>query len=280
MKRVAIICKRGAAPPEILREIIPWLRRRGVEVLLEAEGARAMGEAEAPEDFSRAEMAVVLGGDGTMLRAARLFAEKPCGLLGVNLGGLGFITEVSRKDLLDTLDVALNDGCPSEERMMLTASVKRGEETAAGFIVLNDVVIHRGELARVIDLEASVNGTYVNVFKSDGLIISTPTGSTAYSLSAGGPIIHPTLDCMLITPICPHTLTNRPLLLPGDAEIRISLKSEAEGVLLTLDGQTGFRLIKGDLVEIRKSPSRTRLLLPPKRDYYHVLRTKLRWGER
>ena len=146
--------------------------------------------------------------------------------------------------------------------------------------MLNDVVINKGALARIIDLETYINKAYVTIFKADGLIVSTPTGSTAYSLSAGGPVLYPTLDCIILTPICPHTLTNRPTVLPDDALIEIILKSASEDVFLTLDGQVGFSLMKDDVVEIKRSPFKTRLIIPLERDYFQILRTKLKWGER
>jgi NAD+ kinase len=284
MKSAAILSKEGSVPLEITGKLVPWLRERGVEVLLEAETAGAMGDEKAagPDRFFGADMAVVLGGDGTMLRAARLFAGRSTPLLGVNLGGLGFITEVHKDELFDALDRILRGGCPTEERMMLRAHVIRGGGRAAEFTALNDVVINKGKLARLIVLETSVNGSHVNVLKSDGLIVSTPTGSTAYSLSAGGPIVCPTVECLLFTPICPHTLTNRPIVLGGDALVEITLKSDAkeDEVLLTLDGQSGVTLMKDDVVKVSKSPHRTTLLLPTERDHFHILRTKLRWGER
>lgn len=282
MKRVAVICKKGNATEAVLRQMLPWFESNGIKALLEEETAGAMGiEGVKEADLAiGADIAVVLGGDGTMLRAARLFAEAETPLLGVNLGGLGFITEVCMDEVLEALEVALKGNCPSEKRMMLSARVARGGKTAAEYTVLNDVVIHRGEIARLVELEATVNGSYVNVFRADGLIVSTPTGSSAYSLSAGGPLLYPTLECIVVTPVCPHTLTNRPVVLPGDSAVQISLRSDTEGVLLTLDGQAGFTLVRDDVVEVRKSPFVTTLLLPGKRDHFEVLRTKLKWGER
>lgn len=283
MQKIGIICKIGRPEPaEILKEFLPWLRSKGYDVFPDSETAALLNM----NGFSRAEIPamvdiiVVLGGDGTMLGVARLVGDKGIPILGVNLGGLGFITEVSRDEIFDAVGKVLSGSCSVEERIMLTAFVIRHGEKIADFIVLNDVVVNKGALARIIDLETYINNSYVTTFKADGLIIATPTGSTAYSLSAGGPILYPTLNSIALTPICPHTLTNRPIVLPDDFTIEIILMSESEDVFLTLDGQVGFSLKKDDLIEIKKSAFTTRLLIPCERDYFQVLRTKLKWGER
>ena len=283
MKKIGIISKLGKPePPEILRELIPWITEKGYSVFIDQETASIMGikgyqRSEIPD---LVDVVVVLGGDGTMLSAARLVAEKGLPILGVNLGGLGFITEVNRSEIYSALEKMLEGKCSVEERMMIQADILRHGERIATHTVLNDVVITKSALARIIYLETYVDRSYVTTFKSDGLIISTPTGSTAYNLSAGGPIIYPALDCIVLTPICPHTLTNRPIVLTGESLIEVSLKSESEDVFLTLDGQVGFSLRKDDVVEIRKSAYKTRLLMPCERDYFQVLREKLKWGER
>jgi NAD+ kinase len=227
-----------------------------------------------------ADMMMVLGGDGTMLSAARLVVGKGVPILGINLGGLGFITEVNRNEIYDALEKVLLDKCMVEERIMLSAFVHRAGKKVAEFIVLNDAVINKGAPARIIDIETYVNHSYVSTFKADGLIISSPTGSTAYSLSAGGPILYPTLNCIVLTPICPHTLTNRPIVLPDSFTLELVVRSGMDDVFLTLDGQSGFPLKKDDTVEVKKSEFFTRLLIPCHRDYFNVLRTKLKWGER
>jgi NAD+ kinase len=229
---------------------------------------------------SLSEIIIVLGGDGTMLSTCRLVADKGVPVLGINIGGLGFITEVQLDELYETMEKVLSGECPIEERLMLTAQVRRLGELIAEYIVLNEVVINKAALARIIDLETYVNQNYVTTFKADGLIISTPTGSTAYSLSAGGPILYPTLDNIIITPICPHTLTNRAMVLPGDSIIKVILRSPTERVYLTMDGQVGFSVMQNDVIEVSKAPFKTRLLIPCDRDYFHILRTKLKWGER
>lgn len=283
MQRIGIICKIGRPEPvEILKEFLPWLRNKGYEVFLDIETAGLLNM----EGYSRsqipslADVIIVLGGDGTMLGIARLVGDRGVPILGVNLGGLGFITEVNRDEIFEAVEKVLAGSCSIEERIMLTAVVHRQGERIADFVVLNDVVINKGALARIIDLETYINNSYVTTFKADGLIISTPTGSTAYSLSAGGPILYPTLNSIVLTPICPHTLTNRPIVLPDDFTVEIILRSESEDVFLTLDGQVGFSLRKNNIIEVKKSEFTTKLLMPCERDYFQVLRTKLKWGER
>jgi len=283
MKKIGIVSKAGRPEPiEILKGFLPWLNNKGLEVFLDTETAsllkmKGYSSADMP---SLVDMIIVLGGDGTMLNVARLVCEKGVPILGVNLGGLGFITEVQKEEVCNAMDKTLSGEYAVEERLMLTAHIHRHGEKIAEYTVLNDVVINKGALARIIDLETYINKTYVTIFKADGLIVSTPTGSTAYSLSAGGPVLYPTLDCIILTPICPHTLTNRPTVLPDDVLIEIILKSVSEDVFLTLDGQVGFSLRKNDVVEIKRSPFKTRLIIPFERDYFQILRTKLKWGER
>jgi NAD+ kinase len=283
MKKIGIICKVGRPEPaEILKEFLPWLRNKGYEVFLDSETAGLLNMEGHQRSLipSLSDVIIVLGGDGTMLGVARLVSDRGVPILGVNLGGLGFITEVNRDEIFEAVEKVLAGRCSIEERIMLTAIVHRHGERIADFVVLNDVVINKGALARIIDLETYINNSYVTTFKADGLIISTPTGSTAYSLSAGGPILYPTLNSIVLTPICPHTLTNRPIVVPDDFNIEIMMRSESEDVFLTLDGQVGFSLKKNDAIEVKKSDFTTKLLMPCERDYFQVLRTKLKWGER
>jgi NAD+ kinase len=283
MKKIGIICKPGRPEPlEILKELLPWLGRRGYETLVDSEAAAALGmQGRAREEIAaEVDAVLVLGGDGTMLGVSRLVAERGIPILGVNLGSMGFITEVNREEIYEAVDTMLSGTCSVEERLMLSAGVLRDGERIAEYTVLNDVVINKSALARIVDLDAFINGVYVTTFKADGLIISTPTGSTAYSLSAGGPILYPSLDSILLTPICSHTLTNRPIVLPDNFTIRVILKTVSEDVYLTLDGQMGFSLRKDDVIEVNKSPYKTRLFIPCERDYFNILRTKLKWGER
>ncbi|MEW6117981.1 MAG: NAD(+)/NADH kinase [Nitrospirota bacterium] len=283
MKKIGIICKMGRPEPvEILRGFLPWLNERGYEVFLESRTADMLGmQGYASEQIpGLADMVIVLGGDGTMLGVARMVGGRGIPILGINLGGLGFITEIGRDEIFSAVEKVLAGDCSVEERIMLAAFVHRQERQIADFVVLNDVVINKGALARIIELETYVNNFYVSTFRADGLIVATPTGSTAYSLSAGGPILYPTLNSIVMTPICPHTLTNRPIVLPDDSVIEVIMRSESEDVQLTLDGQVGFSLQKGDKVAIRKSGFTTKLLIPRERDYFQVLREKLKWGGR
>jgi NAD+ kinase len=283
MKKIGIISKTGiVTPSEILKGLLPWLRQKGFETYIDIETASILEI----EGYSRSQIPllsdiiIVFGGDGSMLSACRLVGDKGVPILGVNIGGLGFITEVQKDELYEILEKVLSGECPTEERIMLTACVFRNNERVAEYIAMNDVVVNKGALARIIDLETYVDKDYVNTFKADGLIVSTPTGSTAYALSAGGPILYPTLSCIVLAPICPHTLTNRPIVLPDNVNIEIVLRSHTEDVFLTLDGQVGFPLKMNDIVKVEKSPFKTKLIIPFGKDYYQVLRTKLKWGER
>jgi NAD+ kinase len=283
VKRLGIICKTGRTElAGILKTLLPSLGKKGYEVFIDEETAVLLGVEGHPREHipSLVDVVIVFGGDGTMLGVTRLIGDKGVPILGVNLGGLGFITEVERDDLFDCIDKMLSGNCSIEERIMLTARVHRNRTVAAEFTVLNDVVINKGALARIIELEAYISSNYVTTFKSDGLIIATPTGSTAYSLAAGGPILYPTLNSIVLTPICSHTLTNRPIVLPDNVTVLVTLRSASEDVYLTMDGQIGFSLEKDDTVEIMKAAYTTRLLIPCQRNYFQVLRTKLKWGER
>jgi NAD+ kinase len=226
------------------------------------------------------DMVVVLGGDGTLLSVARLVGDLRTPILGVNLGSLGFLTEITRSELFPMLEQVVEGNFTVSERMRLLAVIRRNGEEVARYRVLNDVVINKGALARIIDMETWVDDDYLTTFKADGLIVSTPTGSTGYNLAAGGPIIYPGNHCHVISPICAHTLTNRPIVVSDEAMIRIEVKSYDEDVVFTADGQEGMPLQGGDIVELRKSNHCTLLIKSPSKDYFQVLRTKLRWGER
>ena len=290
MKRIGIIAKQNkpeAAP--IVKNLVEWLQPKKIEVYIEKGMEKliaspltrphlnSVGREEIP---AHAEVIIVLGGDGTLLSVARLVGDREVPILGVNLGGLGFLTEITLEELYRVLERVVQGDFVTDERVVLNASVIRRGERMAEFIVLNDAVVNKGALARIIDLETTINGEYLTTFKSDGLILSTPTGSTAYNLSAGGPIVYPSLHCIIITPICPHTLTNRPIMIPDDVEIRIALKTKQQEVILTLDGQQGFTLEFEDVVEVRKAEGHILLIKSPYRHYFEVLREKLKWGER
>jgi len=290
MKRIGIVAKRNK--PEaipIIRNLADWFQSGKVELYVEEELGRfltpsLLGSSLKPiprEDLpSLVEMVIVLGGDGTLLGVARQVWDRDIPILGVNLGGLGFLTEIHSEELHRVVERVLRGDYEVDERDVLRASVIRKGERVAEFIVMNDAVINKGALARIIDLETTVNGQYVATFQADGLIISTPTGSTAYNLSAGGPIVYPSLHTLVITPICPHTLTNRPIVIPDDVEVRASLRSKNQEVILTLDGQTGFPLDYEDVVQVKKAEGRILLVKSPFRHYFELLREKLKWGER
>ncbi len=281
IKRIGIISKKGRIEAiEILVPLLQWLKNRGIETFIDNDSASILNTLGFPPEEipGKVDMVIVLGGDGTMLRVARLVGEKEIPILGVNLGTLGFLTEINKDDLYSSMELILNGRCFMETRLMLKAEVQRNGEKITEHHVLNDVVINKSALARIIDIETYVDESYVTTFKADGLIVSTPTGSTAYNLSAGGPIIYPTLDCIILTPICPHTLTNRPIVLSDDVTVKAILRSETEDVFLTMDGQVGFSLKKADVIKITKAPFRTKIIIPCERDYFHILRTKLKWG--
>lgn len=284
MKRVGIYAKQNNPDAAVLAgEVTQWLQDRGIEVFLEKDLSGEIGH---PEGFpaksipAMVTMIIVLGGDGTLISVARKIGNLKVPILAVNLGSLGFLTEIKRTEMLPLLEDVLGGNFSVSSRMMLDASVKRGNEEVGRFTVLNDIVLNKGALARIVDMETSVDEVYLTTFKADGLIVATPTGSTAYNLAAGGPIVHPDLNCLLLSPICPHMLTNRPLIVSEDAVIKVEPKFQDEDVVLTADGQVGMPLMQGDVVEVRKSKNRTYLINSPQKDYFQVLRTKLRWGER
>jgi NAD+ kinase len=268
MKYTGIIRKEQEKAIRLASELGEWLEIRGIKVHLD--------QHEIPPFL---DLVVVIGGDGSLLHAARLVGGNPIPILGVNLGGLGFLTEISLSELYPTLEMVIRGDFEIEDRIMLDTRVFRGGQEVYRQSVLNDVVFMRGVLARIVDLETRVDGTYLNTFKGDGLIVGTPTGSTAYNLSAGGPIIYPTLDTIVLTPICPFTLTNRPIILSKSVTIQVKLVHSAGDVNLTLDGQKGFGLKQGDVVKIKKALACVRLIKSPYRSYFEILRMKLKWGE-
>lgn len=290
MKRIGIIAKQNKIEAlTITGQLAEWFKSKGVEVCVELGVERslphpgkegALQPMEREEIPSHVEMIIVLGGDGTLLSVARLVSGHRVPILGVNLGGLGFLTEITLEELFRVLEKVIQGEFVTDERTVFHASVIRKGEELAEFRVLNDAVINKGALARIIDIETSINGEYLTTFKADGLILSTPTGSTAYNLSAGGPIVHPSLPCIIITPICPHTLTNRPIMIPDHVVVKAILQTKQQEVFLTLDGQQGFVLEYGDTVEVKKSDEKILLVKSPYRHYFAVLREKLKWGER
>jgi len=282
MDRIGILTKPKFPDVQpILKGLVGWLRERKKDVILDANTAALIGEPASykkPDIGTNSDLLLVLGGDGTMLNAARLVEEKGVPILGVNMGGLGFLTEATVDQLYPTLERVFSNEFYLEERMMMRARVHRHGEHVAHGTVLNDVVVGKGMLSRMVELQIMVNGRLVTRLRGDGLIVSTPTGSTAYSLSAGGPITHPSVQALLLTPISPHTLTHRPLLIPSDGELEVTLTSKEEGAMTTLDGQVGIAITQGDTVVIRASDHLTKLIRFHDRTYYDVLRMKLKWG--
>jgi NAD+ kinase len=267
--------------------LVDWLGRRNVRVCLD-EATSALGDgsltasclvASGREMAELADALVVLGGDGTLLAASRLL-EKPIPVLGVNFGSLGFLTEITLDDLYPALESVLGGRFEHEERRLLRVVVRRRNRPDVTADVLNDVVITKAGPSRIIEVDVAVDGAFVSSFRADGIIVSSPTGSTAYNLAAGGPILHPTLPAVVITPICPHMLTNRPLVVSDEVRIEVRLRAARDvEVYAALDGQETFAFADGDNVVVTGSPRRLKLVKAPGRDYYAVLRTKLKWGD-
>ncbi|HZX49264.1 MAG TPA: NAD(+)/NADH kinase [Nitrospirota bacterium] len=282
IKKIGIISKpRKSDAGPILSDLIRWLKSKGIEPLMDQETAGLIdfdSSHTRPDIALLSDFIIVLGGDGTLISVARLIGGRGTPILGVNLGSLGFLTEVTLDEMYPLLEKILSGDMSLDERWTLDVSVQREDKELAKFTVLNDVVINKGALARMILMETVIDGRYLNTYRADGMIISTPTGSTAYSLSAGGPIINPKVGAIIISPICPHTITNRPIVVREDVMIEVTLRSENEDVNVTLDGQEGYPLQYLDKVVVKKSANTIRLITSPDKDYYEVLRQKLRWG--
>jgi NAD+ kinase len=282
IKKVGIVANTEKEKlPQYARSLISWLGEKGMEVLAEAASGAKMGITGGYtwENLARkAQLIIVLGGDGTMLRAARHLAKYDVPIVGINMGSFGYLTEVNFNEMYSALEYILAGNYATERRMMLDVTISHGKTIINAGTVLNDVVINRGNLSRIVELETAINDQYLMTYKADGLIISTPTGSTAYSLSAGGPIVYPEKDLIIINPICPHTLTNRPIIIPQDSDLRVTMWSKEKGATLTLDGQESFRIRSGDVINVKKSKLVTKLVLSPHRSYWEILRSKLGWG--
>jgi NAD+ kinase len=283
IRTVGIISKPNIAKAaDIVCGLLDWLKQHGIEARYDSQTAHY---AQTSTFYTReevpdgADLLVVLGGDGTLLSAARVVADRNIPLFAVNLGHLGFLTAIPVEDLYPELERALKGEHRIGRRRMVDCELVRDEKTIATYSALNDVVITKSELARMIDLDTHVDNHFVAAYKADGLIVSTPTGSTAYSLSAGGPVIFPSVAAFCITPICPHMLTNRPVIVPDTSVIRV-LNHGEEGTYLTIDGQVGEPLSKGDHIVCRSSSKTIQLIRPPKMLFFDVLREKLKWGER
>jgi NAD+ kinase len=266
-----------------VRALLEWAGEQRIDVLLDPEAGRCAGAAGLPrgELAGRVELIVVLGGDGTLLAVARAVGARLVPILGVNLGALGFLAEIDLAELFPTLEAVLAGRFRIEPRMRFEVSVDQGGPQLAHYFALNDAVIAKTALSRMVDLETQADGVDVTTYHADGLIVATPTGSSAYSLSAGGPVLLPSFEAVVLTPICPHALTQRPLVLPASSEITIRVQDTRGGeVHLTVDGQVGRQLAEHDRVTVRRSQWPTQLLVPKDRNRFQVMRTKLRWGER
>ena len=269
---------------EIVPQLLDWLEKRGIATVIDTETANAVSQGSAPgktrhQVVKEAELLLVLGGDGTMLGAAREAAPRGVPILPINMGSLGFLTSFTEEELYPALEDTLTGRASMEERVLLLVERMHDANVLAQQRVLNDAVVHKGTLARMIELELYIDGGFVCRYRADGLIVATPTGSTAYSMSAGGPIVHPKVESILITPICPHTLNDRPVVVPDASTIELRLSETADSVFLTLDGQTGVPIQVGDRVRITRAAHRLKLIHPATKTYFEILRSKLKWGE-
>ena len=285
MVRVAIVCKpRKEELVRLLPELIAWLRQHGYEPLLDCEGgeytayAPAVDRAAMPEQTP--ELVIVLGGDGTLLSVARIFAATGTPILGVNLGSLGFLTEVRLADLYATLEGWCGGRHEVDARAMLHAELWREGARSCSFEALNEVVVSKGDIARMGDFAVELDGKNVARFRADGVIVSTPPGSTAYTLAANGPILTPNVAAMVVTPICPHLLTLRPIVVRGDARLAVRVEGIANQAALTVDGQKAVELLLGDEIRCRKSAHTVNLVRMSEGGFFEALRSKLSWGER
>ena len=285
--RVGLIAKRGLeAAADVLAELAGWLEARGVRAVFETQTAKLAGvpagrATVSDDDLPReCDLIVVLGGDGTLIGVAGRIASagSDVPILGVNFGSLGFLTEITLPELYDALEATLAGRATIEPRSMLAARTIRDDALFADHIVLNDIVITKGALSRIVEISVTVGDAPVTRVRADGLIIASPTGSTAYNLAAGGPIVHPAVDAILLTPIAPHTLTNRPVVIPASSEIHVRPIMEGNEVFVTFDGQSGFPLQAGDLVSVRRAPRPLRIIKSAQRSYFELLREKLKWG--
>lgn len=273
--------------PSKLAVVIPPLLERleahGVRVIYDTETASCLedpGRGRPRQQVAESsELLLVLGGDGTMLAGARVAAPHGIPILPINMGSLGFLTSFTLDEMYPALEEVLAGRFSLSERVMLEAELLRGKEVIERQRVVNDAVIHKGALARMIDLRLMIDEEFVCRYRADGLIVSTPTGSTAYSLSAGGPIVHPSVESWVITPICPHTLTDRPVVVRDSSFVEIVMSADSESVFLTLDGQTGIPMQEGDRVRMRRAAMRLKLIQPARKSYFEILRNKLKWGE-
>jgi NAD+ kinase len=267
---------------EVVCKLREWCEARGIELRAAnsvATQARCAPLAESDGELAQdIDLIIVLGGDGTMLGAARMMGAKEIPVLGVNFGFLGYLTEFTLEEMFPALENVRQGNFFVERRMMIDVTLNHSGEAAATRRALNDAVVTKAAAARMIEIESYINGMFVNSFRADGMIVATPTGSTAYSLSAGGPIVHPSMSAILLTPICPHMLSNRPAVVPGESVIELVFKRADPDLLLTIDGQPGIELSHDDRITLRRSETTFNLVQPTNRNYFEVLRTKLKWG--
>jgi len=267
----------------VVPPLLKWLEARGVKPVLDEETAAALlGNSKGRSRSlvaDASQLLLVLGGDGTMLAAARLAAPRRIPILPVNMGSLGFLTSFTLDELYPALEETLAGHASISQRVMLQADLVRSGSVIDSQCALNDAVIHKGALARMIQLELSINSDFVCRYRADGLIVSSPTGSTAYSLSANGPIVHPSVEAFVITPICPHMLSDRPLVIQDSSCIEVGLNGDVESVYLTIDGQRGIPMQPTDILRVRRAEQHLQLIQPPKKPYFEILRSKLKWGE-
>ena len=267
----------------VVPPLLHWFQARGIRALYDTETAGALHDAS--KGLSRTQVAeqsqllLVLGGDGTLLAAARVAAPLGIPILPINLGSLGFLTSFKLEEMYPALEDIMAGRFSCSERVMLDASLERDAQVIERQSVVNEACINKGALARMIDLKLTIDSEFVCRYRADGLIVATPTGSTAYSLSAGGPIVHPAVESWVITPICPHTLSDRPLVVRDSSLVEVNLSADTESVFLTLDGQTGIPMQAGDRVLMKRAAEKLKLIQPPKKSYFEILRSKLRWGE-
>ena len=283
IRTIGIVSKpNSAAAANIVPALIEWLRGRGMAIRIDEQTALYAGVPGLPRDEvpEGCDLVIVLGGDGTLLAAARAIGRRETPLFPVNVGSLGFLTAITIDELYPELERAFRGEHRIAKRKLLATEVVRDGAVVAAYEALNDAVLTKAAIARMIDLDAHVDEQFVCAYKADGLIVSTPTGSTAYSLSAGGPIIFPSVPAICITPICPHMLTNRPVLVPETSVIRVISRAPGESVFLTIDGQVGNPIREGDTLVCRSSDYALRLVRPPHMMFFDVLRQKLKWGER
>ena len=274
---------RRADLTDVVRPLLEWLSKRGFRALYDTETAESLRDGDdglTREDLAaESDLLLVLGGDGTLLAAAREAAPRGIPILPINLGSLGFLTSFTLEELYPALEETIAGNLAASERAMLSASLVREGQTVESQLVLNEAVVTKGALARMIEIELSIDDDFVCRYRADGLIVATPTGSTAYSLSAGGPIVHPAVESIIVTPICPHTLTDRPLVFADSCNVEMRLRGAAESVYLTLDGQKGVLMQSEDRVSITRAKQRLKLIQPHRKSYYEILRSKLKWGE-